>query len=113
MATTFVETGNEGDLNGTTPVSLVTAPAGGERRVIRSAKICNKDTAAVTVDVYKDKNGTAYRIIQLTMAVGDTLILDEGDIEVLDATDETLKAVMSGAAATTNPTFTSSYAVIT
>lgn len=108
----FTETGNEGSLNGTTAVDLVAAPGSGNRHVVRSVKICNVDTATVTVTVYKDKGGTAYRIWKGDLAVDDTLILDEGDIEVLDATNEALKAKLSGAAATTNPTFTASYALV-
>lgn len=108
----FTETGNEGSLNGTTAVDIVAAPSSGNRHVIRSVKICNKDTAAVTIEVYKDKGGTEYRIWRGTLDVNDTIVFDEGDIEVLDATNEALKAEMSGAAATTNPTFTASYAVV-
>lgn len=74
--TNFTEGANDGALNGTTDVTLVSAPASSTRRVIKSITIENRDTAAVTVTIKYDNNGTQRIIARVTLAVGDTWTTD-------------------------------------
>jgi hypothetical protein len=103
----FAMGGQEGALNGTTPVTVVTAPSSGNRRDVRGISITNKDTAAITVTISKNKASTLRRLYRETLAVDETLVYDK--VVVLDATDESVEAVMSGAAATTNPDFDAAF----
>lgn len=103
----FTEGGSEGSLNGTTPVTLVASPAAATRRLIRNVKIHNSDTAVVTLYIGRKKASTTYRLATRVLDPGDTTVIMD---EILDATDESLVAEMTGAAATTNPTFTTMYA---
>lgn len=74
--TTFTEGSNDGALNGTSSVTVCSAPAASTRRVINSITIENKDTAAVTVTIIYDNNGTLRNIAKVTLAVGDTWTTD-------------------------------------
>ena len=74
--TTFTEGSNDGALNGTSSATLCAAPAASTRRVINTITIENKDTAAVTVTVYYNNNGTLRTIAKVTLAVGDTWTTD-------------------------------------
>jgi hypothetical protein len=71
----FTEGSTDGALNGTSAVTLVAAPAAATRRVIKSLTIENKDTAAVTITVSYNNNGTLRTIVKVTLAVGDTWTL--------------------------------------
>lgn len=106
----FTEGGNEGALNGTTAVDVVTAPSSG-RRLVRNVGIYNADTADVTVTLRKNKAGTLSLLAKETLSPGDTFIFDK--LTVLDASDEKVQAVMSGAAAATNPDFDAAFADVT
>lgn len=66
----------DGALNGTTDVTVVSAPAASTRRVIKWITIENKDTASVTLTVKYDNNGTQRIIANVTLAVGDTWTTD-------------------------------------
>lgn len=66
----------DGALNGTSDVTVVSAPASSTRRVIKWITIENKDTAAVTLTVKYDNNGTQRIIANVTLAVGDTWTTD-------------------------------------
>jgi hypothetical protein len=72
----FTEGANDGALNGTSPVTLVAAPAAATRRIVKSITIENKDTADVTVTVSYNNNGTLRTIAKVTLAVGDTWTTD-------------------------------------
>jgi hypothetical protein len=74
--TTFTEIANDGALNDTTPVTLISAPAASTRRVIKQIFIENKDTAVVTVTVSYNNNGTLRTIAKVTLNVGDTWTTD-------------------------------------
>ena len=111
---TFTEGTQYGALNGVTEVTLVSAPAASTRRILKSIKICNRDTASVGLHVAKAVAGARYRIISnMTLSVGDTLFFEEGDIDVLIATNQSIVAWLAGAIATTNPDFTAAYADVT
>lgn len=72
----LVEGANDGALNGTTAVTLVSAPAASTRRVIKSLTIQNRDTASVTVTIIYDNNGTQRQLAKVTLAVNDTWTTD-------------------------------------
>lgn len=74
--TTFTEGANDGALSGASDVTVVAAPASGYRRTVKSIFIENKDTAAVTITVKYDSNGTQRNIAKVTLNVGDTWSTD-------------------------------------
>lgn len=74
--TTFTEGANDGALNGTSSVTLCSAPAASTRRVINTITVENRDTAAVTVTIYYNNNGTLRIIAKVTLQVGDTWTTD-------------------------------------
>jgi hypothetical protein len=70
--TVFTEGANDGAFNGTSPITIVAAPAAATRRIIKSITIENRDTAAVTITLSYDNNGTLRTIARVTLQVGDT-----------------------------------------
>lgn len=74
--TTFVEGSSDGALNGTSQVTLVSAPAASTRRLIKSIYIENKDTSAVTITVTLNSSSTLRTIAKVTLQVGDTWSTD-------------------------------------
>jgi hypothetical protein len=70
--TAFTEGANDGAFNGTSPVTIVAAPAAATRRIIKSITIENRDTAAVTITLSYDNNSTLRTIARVTLQVGDT-----------------------------------------
>jgi len=74
--TTFVEGSSDGALSGTSQVTLVSAPAASTRRLIKTIYVENKDTAAVTITVTLNNNGTLRNIAKVTLQVGDTWSTD-------------------------------------
>lgn len=74
----FVEGSNDGVLNGVTAVTAISAPASGERRIIREITVYNADTATVELTVQLN-NGTDVRIIKkTTIAAGENWALSDG-----------------------------------
>ena len=72
----FVEGSSDGQLNGTTAVTIVPAPAVDIRRIIKSVYIENKDTASVTITVSLLNGSVARNIAKTTLNVGDTWKLE-------------------------------------
>jgi len=72
----ITEGATDGALNGSTDVTVVPAPSGSNRRVIKDITIYNGDTAAVTLFVKYDNNATQRTIAKVTLAVGDTWTTD-------------------------------------
>ena len=72
----ITEGATDGALNGSTDVSVVPAPTGSNRRVVKDITIYNGDTAAVTLFVKYDNNATQRTIAKVTLAVGDTWTTD-------------------------------------
>jgi len=103
----FTEGANDGTFNSTTDVTIVSAPGASTRRVIKSITVQNKDTAAVTVILLYDNNGTQRQIGKWTLDPDDTLIYN--DVLVLDATTKTIKGKLTGAVAANQPEFTATY----
>lgn len=107
MAFTAVNGATDGVLNGTTPVTLVAAPAGGTNRLVKTITVYNDDTAAVTVELRKVSGGGTRILCRVTLDVDDTLVWN--DVVGLDDTSSSITAVMSGAPATTQPSWTATY----
>ena len=74
--TTFVEGSSDGALNGTSQVTLVSAPAASTRRLIKTIYVENRDTAAVTITVTLNNASTLRNIAKVTLQVGDTWSTD-------------------------------------
>lgn len=104
----FLEVGSETDLNGTTAVDVVAAPAAATRRLVRNIHFSNVDTAPVTIIVYKKKGATSRELAREALAVGDYWTFEK--VTVLDATDESITAKCLAAIATTNPTVDAAFA---
>lgn len=104
----FLEGGNEADLNGTTPVTVVAAPGSSTRRLVRSVHFCNVDTVSATIILYKKKGATSRELARQALASGAFWTFDK--LTVLDATDELLEAKCLAAITTTNPTADAAYA---
>jgi hypothetical protein len=68
----ITEGATDGALNGVTDVTIVPAPSGSNRRIIKNITIFNGDTAAVTVLIKYDNNATQRTLVKVTLAVGDT-----------------------------------------
>lgn len=109
--TTFIMVGSEGALNSTTPVTIVAAPSAGNRRDVRNVGITNKDTAPITVTISKNKASTLRRLVKETLNPDETLIFDK--VVVLDATDESIEAVLSAAVASTQPDYDVAFGEVT
>jgi len=94
----FTEGANDGALTGTTDVTVVAAPASGYRRTIKKIFIENKDTAAVTITVKYDNNGTQRNIVKVTLNVGDTWSTD-GTFDTTGALKQTYSPNTTGTSA--------------
>jgi hypothetical protein len=90
--TVFTEGANDGALNGTSSVTVVAAPAASTRRIIKSITIENKNTAAVTVTLSYNNNGTLRTIVKVTLQVGDTWTTN-GTFDTNGSIKQTLGAV--------------------
>ncbi len=72
----FTEGASDTALNGTTPVTLIAAPASSTRRVVKSITIANIDTAPVTITLSYNDNSTLRTVVKVTLAVNDTWTTD-------------------------------------
>lgn len=107
MASTFLEGSNDGVMNGATPVTVAAAPSGTTKRVVTDIAIYNADTAAVTLTVRLVSSGNNRKIWSGSLAIGATWQFR--GTKVLDV-NKRIEALLSGAAATTNPDFTADWA---
>jgi hypothetical protein len=90
--TSFTEGATDGVLNGASQVTLVAAPAASTRRIIKTIYIENKDTAAVTITVTYNNNGTLRTIAKVTLQVADTWSTD-GTTDSSGALKQTLGTI--------------------
>jgi hypothetical protein len=97
----ITEGATDGVLSGSTDVSVVPAPTGTNRRVVKDITIYNGDTAAVTIFVKYDNNATQRTLAKVTLAVGDTWTTDG----VFDSSGN-LKTVIGAVSLTTQVTGT-------
>ena len=74
--TAFTEGSSDGALNGTSAVTVVSAPAASTRRLIKTIYITNIDTVANTITVSYNDNSTLRTIVKVTLQVGDTWSTD-------------------------------------
>lgn len=70
---------SNGASNDTTVVSMVAAPAADTSRQIKFLSIFNADTAAATVTVQYDDNGTNRTVCKVTLPVGASLVYTDGE----------------------------------
>ena len=76
-ATTFTEGMYPIQLNGTTLVTILPAPASGTRRVVKSVMFFNDDTMTHTVTLYLTDNITDYPITKITLPAGASWASDD------------------------------------
>lgn len=100
--------GDDGVGNGTTPVTLVAAPGSGVRRIVKTITIKSNDTAQKVATIRKVSAGGTREVFEVTLDPGDNAIFNEAI--VLDATTDSVTLVMSAAATTTEPDWSSSWA---
>lgn len=105
----FIEAATDGILNGTTEVTLVSAPGVGERKIIRTINVFNKDVATVRL-VVGVKNGVNVRIIAMMDLPTNNAFNWMKDPIVLDSTSKSLVAYLD-VNPTTQPDFYCAYAV--
>jgi hypothetical protein len=70
--TSFTEGASDGTLNGTTAVTVVSAPASSTRRIVNTITVENTDTAAVTITVGYVNGANTRTLAKVTLQVGDT-----------------------------------------
>ena len=102
----------QGSLNGATSVEIVPAPAAGFVHRVDCVRFFNCDTAQVDITIRKTLTGPTHYAFDRspTLAVNGFFAPVTGQEMVrLTATDESITAVMGGAAATTNPTWIASW----
>lgn len=107
----FTEVGGEFTTNGTTPVTVVAAPASGHRNVLNNVHIDNTDSVTRTARVFKDKGGTPRRLGFASIAAGASWTFTK--VTVCDDTNESIYVVMGEADTTAAPTVDVAYADIT
>lgn len=81
-----------GSLNGTTAVTLVSAPSQGQRTV-ESIQVFNGDTAAVTVTIAKVVSGTSFTLAKSTIPAGGTLLVNAVGLRVVDSSGQVLQTI--------------------
>ena len=97
--------GNEGDLNGATPVTALAAPAAATQRVVpaRGWSVYNADSAKRDITFQKRKGGNVFVLQKIfQVSIGGLAVFDK--VVVLDATDESLENLADGLA-TVQPQF--------
>lgn len=75
---TFTPSNQDTETNNTTDVDLVPSPAASTYRVVDYASVYNNDTAAITVTVKFDNNGTERIFLKATLQSGESLEYQEG-----------------------------------
>ena len=70
---TLPQSSTQGNLNGLTPVTVLSAPLASTNRQVYNLTLYNSDNRAVNVTVRKDVSGTKYEIVTSTLSPGDTL----------------------------------------
>lgn len=83
--------------NGTTAVDILSAPPASTQRKINGITVCNKDTAAKTVQVSLVDGATVYPLVYFTLQVNDTLGYTDTGGWYVDDTSGARKVVFSSA----------------
>lgn len=83
---TLTPTTGMGQTTGATPVTAVAHPASGKQRRLTFLSVFNADTAASTLTVQVDDNGTPTKVGVFTLLTGEQLLYSpEGGFVVMDA----------------------------
>lgn len=104
----FTEDSVAGNFNSTSNVTIVAGDANG-RKLVKSVIIHNLDNTNHSVIIEFVKSSVAYRMFNVTLAPGDTLVQDF--VLTLVNANYTLRARL-GEAATTQPQFTATLAQV-
>ena len=110
-ATTFTEGNAVGALNGTTIVSVLAAPAGSTRRVVKELTIYNKDTASITFILSLLVTATYYIITRVTLASLESWSLSDNN--TTDSIDTTVTVAGGGRLTFTNADLVSGILTVT
>lgn len=106
----FVEGNQDGVLNDTTAVTIVSAPPANSRRIVTAIYISNVDTAQVTLTVRFNRASGTIRRIEPAYAMPVNGVWRLGSPFVLDAINEVVEALLGGAVSANQPEFLSSFA---
>ena len=74
-------------LNGTTPVTLMEG-TDNSSPIVEGLTLCNSDTGAITVTFSQVVGGTSHTALKVTLAVDDTLIVDDEGVRVIDVSGD-------------------------
>jgi len=100
---TFPQLSNQGDLNGASIVTMVSAPAVSTTRQITEITICNTDTVNHTITVYKEDSPTDYILVKITLEPNQTMHWSKDDgYKVLNVSENIVYRVLEY---TTNSTY--------
>lgn len=77
-ATTITPNRAVANTNSTTPVTLLSAPAASQQKIVDYLSIYNSDTANAVVNVYINSNSTTYKLTETTLGPGEKLEFQEG-----------------------------------
>jgi hypothetical protein len=80
--------------NGTTPVTIVAAPAAGVQRAVTEIKVYNADTVQHVVTLQLDDNGTIYDVESYTVPAGNTYTYLAGAASGTNAATSTSSAIL-------------------
>lgn len=98
------ENSNQGAMNGTTPVTIVTSPTIGTKRIIKDIYFYNKDTAPVVIELLSG----AVTILKTSIPIGGNLSIGATGATVTDSSGATnTTTTASGNAAITGGTIDS------
>ena len=107
---TLTPSSDDGVLNGTTEVTIVSSPGAGINRLVRWVSIYNSDDRKITL-IFQLANGADRRtIFKAILDPGDTFHLDRNDVLPLDTTSKSRVAKMAAAPNTTQPAWVSGWA---
>jgi hypothetical protein len=82
---TFPQLSNQGDLNGASIVTMVSAPAVSTTRQITEITICNTDTVNHTITIYKEDSLTSYVLNKIILLPNQTIHWSRDDgYKILD-----------------------------
>lgn len=77
-ATTITPNRAVANTNSTTPVTLLSAPATSQQKIVDYLSIYNSDTANAVVTVYINSSSVTYKLLETTLEVGEKIEFQEG-----------------------------------
>ena len=112
----FIESSHEGLITGTS-ISvysvLVASPNSNERIVIKSIMIHQNDPNSIFIHIGKLKGSNFYPFIKNWFEEDDTLMNDDGEIFVLDGTNESIVGFYTSGTITNYPSFNVAWGLVT